>query len=87
MRILTIIQARLSSTRAPGKVMRRVSGKPVLGFMVESLGQCKEPFELVIATSTEWSRYSNQAPGSTSKDFTTESRRHGEEIDEFSFCC
>ncbi len=53
MRILTIIQARLSSTRAPGKVMRRVSGKPILGFMVESLGQCSEPFDLVIATSTE----------------------------------
>jgi len=51
--ILTIIQARLSSTRAPGKVMRKVSGKPVLGFMIESLGQCREPFDLVVATSSE----------------------------------
>jgi len=33
--------------------MRKVSGKPILGFMIESLGQCREPFELVIATSVE----------------------------------
>lgn len=52
MKIVTIIQARISSTRLPGKVMLPVLGKPLLIRMIERVKQSKLIGELVIATSS-----------------------------------
>ncbi|MEN6325466.1 MAG: glycosyltransferase family protein [Syntrophomonas sp.] len=53
MRIVAIVQARMSSTRLPGKVLRNILGKPMLGFIVERLGWVKEIGQIVIATSSD----------------------------------
>jgi len=52
MKILTVIQARMSSTRLPGKVMLPILGKPLLVRMVERVQSAKLIGQLVVATST-----------------------------------
>ncbi len=52
-RTAVIIQARMSSTRLPGKVLMPVMGKPLLGHMVERVRPATSVDELVVATSTE----------------------------------
>ena len=51
-KVVVIVQARMSSTRLPGKVMRQVLGKPLLAYLVERLQRIKNSHQLVIATST-----------------------------------
>ena len=46
-----IIQARMGSTRLPGKNMKKVNGKPLLWFVVERLRECKNLDEIVVATT------------------------------------
>jgi spore coat polysaccharide biosynthesis protein SpsF len=46
------VQARMGSTRLPGKVMMSVLNKPLLAFLVERLQQVKEADQLVILTTT-----------------------------------
>ncbi len=48
-----IVQARMSSTRFPGKVLHRVKGKPLLQYLLESLGRCSGLDKVVVATSQE----------------------------------
>ncbi len=47
-----IVQARMTSTRLPGKVMKEVLGKPLLEYQIERLRQVRLADELVIATTT-----------------------------------
>lgn len=51
--ILGIIQARMSSTRLPGKVLAEVAGMPMLGRQVERLRRSARMDELVVATSDQ----------------------------------
>jgi len=51
--VVIIVQARMSSTRLPGKVMRQILGKPLLGYLIERLRMVKSAAQLVIATSIE----------------------------------
>ncbi len=51
-KVVIIVQARMSSTRLPGKVMREVLGRPLLAYLVERLRQVQRCDQLVIATST-----------------------------------
>ena len=52
MRTVIIDQARMTSTRLPGKVMKEVLGKPLLEYQIERLRQVRQADELVIATTT-----------------------------------
>jgi spore coat polysaccharide biosynthesis protein SpsF (cytidylyltransferase family) len=49
----TIIQARMSSARFPGKVLYEVKGKPVLQYVIERLQRSEFADTLVVATSKE----------------------------------
>ena len=51
--ILAILQARVSSTRLPGKVLKPILGKPMLQQQVERVLRSKKIDRLVVATSTE----------------------------------
>lgn len=51
MRIEAFVQARMGSTRLPGKVLKKVLEKPLLDFLVERLLQSKEIDDVVILTS------------------------------------
>ena len=53
MRIVAIVQARMSSSRLPGKVLDILAGKPALHHIHERLLECRLVDEIVIATSQE----------------------------------
>lgn len=53
LRTVAIIQARMSSSRLPGKVLKTILGKPMLGYIVERLVWVKQIDEIVVATSRE----------------------------------
>ncbi len=53
LRTVMIVQARMSSTRLPGKVMKTILGRPVLSYLVERLRQVTLADGLVIATSEQ----------------------------------
>ena len=51
MRKLIIVQARMTSTRLPGKVMKIVCGKPLLAHLINRLKRVKCADQIVIATT------------------------------------
>lgn len=51
MRTVIINQARMTSTRLPGKVLKEVMGKPLLEYQIERLKKVKQADDLVIATT------------------------------------
>jgi spore coat polysaccharide biosynthesis protein SpsF len=52
MKTVIINQARMTSTRLPGKVMRTVLGKPLLGYQIERLKRVGAAHLIVTATTT-----------------------------------
>lgn len=50
---LAILQARMSSSRLPGKVMELVLGEPMIGRQVERLRRARRIDRLMVATSTD----------------------------------
>lgn len=52
MKILSIIQARVGSSRLPGKSIRMIQGKPILEHIVNFIKFSKLIDEIIIATST-----------------------------------
>lgn len=52
-RVVAAIQARMGSTRLPGKVLRLIAGRPMIGWMAERLRRCREVDEVVISTTLE----------------------------------
>lgn len=48
-----VVQARMSSRRLPGKVLRDLAGRPLLGWLVARLERADAIDELVVATSIE----------------------------------
>lgn len=51
--ILAILQARMSSSRLPGKVLTPILGVPMLQHQLQRLNQCKSIDKLIVATSTQ----------------------------------
>jgi spore coat polysaccharide biosynthesis protein SpsF len=51
-RIVAVIQARMGSTRLPGKVLKPIAGKPLLWHIVHRLKGCERIDDIAIATST-----------------------------------
>ncbi len=52
MRVLGVLQARMGSSRLPGKVLMDLAGRPVLEWAVRRLRRAATLDELVVATST-----------------------------------
>lgn len=50
---IAIIQARMSSSRLPGKVMKPLSGKPVIWHIYKRAEKCKFIDKVIVATSTD----------------------------------
>lgn len=50
---IAIIQARCSSTRLPGKVLKPLAGKPMIWHIVQRAQSCKHVDQVIVATSTE----------------------------------
>ena len=53
MKILAIIPARLGSSRFPGKPLKKILGKPMIGHVYEKVAQCSALAATVVATCDE----------------------------------
>lgn len=51
--VLAILQARMSSRRLPGKVLKPILGRPMLAMQIERLRRCGQIDHLVVATSLD----------------------------------
>lgn len=52
-KVVTIIQARMASSRLPGKVLRDLGGRPVLAWAVERCRRANRVDEVVVATTDD----------------------------------
>lgn len=50
---LVILQARMSSTRLPGKVLASINGKPMIQWQIMRIEMARKVKEIVVATSTD----------------------------------
>lgn len=53
MKVVLIVQARMGSSRLPGKVLLTVAGRPMLAHQIDRLLKVRYADQIVIATSTE----------------------------------
>ena len=51
--ISAVIQARMGSTRLPGKVLKKIDGKPILQYQIERIKKSKLINQIIIATTKE----------------------------------
>jgi glutamate-1-semialdehyde 2,1-aminomutase len=50
MKVVAIVQARMGSTRLPGKVMKPICGVPMIELLLERLGRAQQLDQIVVAT-------------------------------------
>lgn len=53
-KVQIVIQARMGSTRLPGKVLKPIMQKPLLGYLIERLRRVMHPHSLLLATTTNF---------------------------------
>ena len=53
MKIIGLVQARMGSTRLPGKVMKPIEGKPLVGHIISRLNSVKSLDRVVLATTKD----------------------------------
>jgi len=53
MKIVALVQARMGSTRLPGKVLKSIVDKPMIELLLARLSQSSELDEIIVATSEE----------------------------------
>lgn len=51
MKTVIIVQARMTSTRLPGKILKEILDKPLLEYQIERLKRVKLADDLIIATT------------------------------------
>ena len=51
MKTTIIIQARMNSTRLPGKVMKKIGGTPIINLIIKRLSRAKLVDDIIVATS------------------------------------
>ena len=54
LKTIAIVQARMGSSRLPGKVLMQLAGKPILWHIIHRLKKCRSLQDIVIATSTNY---------------------------------
>ena len=52
MKVLCLLQARMDSERLPGKIMKEISGIPIIGHILRILSYSKKIDEIIVATTT-----------------------------------
>ena len=53
MKVVAIVQARMGSTRLPGKVMMPIHGEPMIGLLLARLSRSREIDQIIVATSID----------------------------------
>lgn len=53
MKAIAVIPARLASTRLPRKMLREISGKPLIGFVYEAVRSSRDLADVIIATDSD----------------------------------
>jgi spore coat polysaccharide biosynthesis protein SpsF len=51
MKVTVIIQARMTSSRLPGKILKKVLGRPLLSYLIERLQSCRRVKNIILATT------------------------------------
>jgi spore coat polysaccharide biosynthesis protein SpsF len=51
-RVVAVVEARMGSTRLPGKSMRPIAGRPLVARVIERIGRAQTVDEVVLATSS-----------------------------------
>src|SRR4051812_34416655 len=51
-RTVAVIQARMGSSRLPGKVMMKIAGRPLLVYLVERISRARTLDGIIVATTT-----------------------------------
>jgi spore coat polysaccharide biosynthesis protein SpsF len=52
-KVVAIVQARMGSTRLPGKIMKRLAGKPALWHVINRLGRARSLKDIIVATTAK----------------------------------
>ena len=73
---IAIIPARLASTRLPRKVLREISGRPMLAHVVEAARRCPQLADVIVATDSDEVRALCKQHG-WSVEMTSTSHRSG----------
>ena len=51
-KVVAIVQARMGSTRLPGKILKKIGDHEAISLLIKRIELCKKIDELIIATTT-----------------------------------